>query len=117
MPLPPGPLLALVLLCPGLLSAAFPVDPNSTGLGSLLHVDATSLDNFTFLGETVVTIPSRLQDLKREQALAHIAAKPRDAIQAVLDSGGDIFEPINRIFKYIADSLLLHTPPQPEPPR
>jgi hypothetical protein len=108
MPLP-GPFLVLALLCPGLLlGTAFPVDPNSTtGLGS------TSLDNFTLFGETVITVPSHLSDLKREQALAHIVARPQDAIQAVLDSGGDIFEPIHRIFQYLTDRLM----PQPAPPR
>ena len=104
MPLP-GPFLVLALLCPGLLlGTAFPVDPNSTtGLGS------TSLDNFTLFGETFIT---PLQDLKREQALARIVARPQD-IQAVLDSGGDIFDPIHRIFQYLADRLM----PQPAPPR
>ena len=109
MPLP-GPFLLLALLCPGLLlGTALPVDPNSTtGLGSFF---TTSLDNFTLFGETFI---APLQDLKREQALARIVARPQD-IQAVLDSGGDIFDPFHRIFQYLADRLM--PPRQPAPPR
>lgn len=86
---------------------ALPVDPNVTE-GLRLP------KNISFVGETVISVPVGILP-QRDQALARLEGKnpSTGAIQAALESRGDILTPLGDFLQRILDSIMGRDQPAP----
>lgn len=102
---PPSPLVAFLALFVYSLSVvdALPVDPNATSTTGLFLPD-----NITMVAETVISIPMEISP-QRDQALARLGSKAvpvGGAIQAALESSGDLLTPIGEFFQRFLDTVM-----------